>query len=422
MTATPSELFGLHQDALRCPYPAYQQLRSESPVHFVEDIDAFVVTRHQDIAAIIRQPELFNNTIAVGPPPNGLLEAVAEVVAENPQLLDAVTTLAQLPPVLLLADGKLHSRQRALVNKAFTPRGAASLEPRLTAIADGLIDRFIGNGQAELLDDYATPLPLIIMSELVGVVPDRIPTFKKWADAWLTPIGNRGNKQRTKMMLEALLEFWAYFQAEVGRRRREDHPDLLNAIVNSRVDGLEPLTDAEIIVFVGQLMSAGTETSTKLISQGLLLFDRDPELRDRVAADPDLLPKVIEELLRFEPPVQGMFRVAEQDTTLDGVDIPTGAMLWLAYASANRDPGTWTNPDTFQPGRDNISNHMSFGGGKHYCLGAALARVEGLVGLRQLLTRLDNIQLDRGHRVEYEQSFIFHGPTSLRFTFTPRNR
>jgi hypothetical protein len=141
-----------------------------------------------------------------------------------------------------------------------------------------------------------------------------------------------------------------------------------------------------------------------------------------VAADPDLLPKVIEELLRFEPPVQGMFRVAEQDTTLDGVDIPKGAMLWLAYASANRDPGTWTNPDTFQPGRDNISNHMSFGGGKHYCLGAALARVEGLVGLRQLLTRLDNIQLDRGHRVEYEQSFIFHGPTSLRFTFTPRNR
>lgn len=420
MTTTPHELFALHPDALRCPYPIYGQLRELTPVHFVADIDAYVVTRQEDIASIIRQPELFNNTIAVGPPPNGLLEAVGEVVTENPELLGAVTTLAQLPPVLLLADGKLHSRQRALVNKAFTPRGAASLEPRLVEIADELIDGFIGRGQAELLDDYATPLPLIIMSELVGVVPDNIPKFKKWADAWLTPIGNRGDKQRTKMMLESLLEFWDYFGAEVTRRRHETHPDLLNAIVNSRIDGLEPLTDAEIIVFVGQLMSAGTETSTKLISQGVLLFDRDPNLRDRVADNLDLLPGVIEELLRYEPPVQGMFRVAENDTVVGDVDIPKGAMLWLAYGSANRDPSLWADADTFRPGRDNISNHMSFGGGKHYCLGAALARIEGLVGLRQLLTRLDDIQLAPEHDIHYEQSFIFHGPTTLPFTFTDR--
>jgi cytochrome P450 len=258
------------------------------------------------------------------------------------------------------------------------------------------------------------------MSELVGVVPDNIPTFKRWADAWLTPIGNRGDKARTKMMLESLLEFWEYFGAEVTRRRTERHPDLLDAIVNARINGLEPLTDAEIIVFVGQLMSAGTETSTKLISQGLLLFDRDPELRGRVAADLDLLPGLIEELLRYEAPVQGMFRVAEQDTTLGGVDVPKGAMLWLAYGSANRDPALWPDPDTFRPGRDNISSHLSFGGGKHYCLGAALARIEGLVGLRQLLTRLEDIRLAPDHGIDYEQSFIFHGPTSLHFTFIPR--
>lgn len=420
MTTTSSDLFRLHPDAIRCPYPAYEQLRRDSPVHFVEEIDAFVVSRHADIAEVIRRPELFNNTVAVGPPPHGLLDAVGEVVAEAPELLDAVTTLAQLPPVLLLADGKLHSRQRALVNKAFTPRGAASLEPRLTEIADGLIDGFIGGGRAELLGDYATPLPLIIMSELVGVVPDNIPTFKRWADAWLTPIGNRGNKERTKMMLVSLLEFWEYFGAEVTRRRTERHPDLLDAIVNARIDGLEPLTDAEIIVFVGQLMSAGTETSTKLISQGLLLFDRDPELRARVAADLDLLPGLIEELLRYEAPVQGMFRVAEQDTTLGGVDVPKGAMLWLAYGSANRDSTLWVDADTFRPGRDNIGSHMSFGGGKHYCLGAALARIEGLVGLRQLLIRLEDIRLAPDHEIDYEQSFIFHGPTSLHFTFTPR--
>ena len=418
--STPTELFSLHPEALRCPYPAYEQLRRDTPVHFVPDIDAFVVTRHEDIQAVIRRPELFNNTIAVGPPPNGLLEAVGEVVAENPELLDAVTTLAQLPPVLLLADGPVHSRQRALVNKAFTPRGAASLQPRLTEIADDLIDGFIGAGRAELLADYAVPLPLIIMSELVGVVPDDIPRFKRWADAWLTPIGNRGDKQRTRRMLESLLDFWEYFATEVTRRRHEDLPDLLNGIVNSRIDGLEPLTDAEIIVFVGQLMSAGTETSTKLISQGVLLFDRDPALRERVANDLDLLPGVIEELLRVEAPVQGMFRVAEQDTDLGGVEIPKGSMLWLAYASANHDPALWTDPGTFRPGRDNISSHMSFGGGKHYCLGAALARVEGLVGLRQLLTRLDDIHLEPGQDITYEQSFIFHGPTSLHFAFDQR--
>jgi cytochrome P450 len=329
-------------------------------------------------------------------------------------------------PTMLTADMPEHTRYRRLVSKAFTPKVIAELEPVIRSITTRLIDSWIDSGRIEFVEQFGVPLPVEVIAHALNVPDSRLADFKRWSDDSIAGIGtNITLEQRLEAEL-GVNEFQHYFAAELDRRRTEPQDDLLTALLNARIDDDDPevadkreLDVPEMLSIIQQLLVAGNETTTKLLTETMRLLAENPDEWTRLKQDPTRAPQVVEEALRLSTPTQGMFRISTKDHELGGVHIPEGARIVIVFASANRDHDLYPEPDGFDPDRDNLRDHLAFGKGIHFCLGAALSRLEGKVALEELSSRLESFSLPDSNEYQYFPSFLLRGLTRLDVDVVP---
>lgn len=429
-----ADLVHREQDAIRCPYPIFAELREESPVSFSEELGAWVVTRYDDIRAVLRDTVRFSSRMPTGPQLVGsvLAESMA-VLAQDPEMaevFEAVMGRRARAAVLLNADPPEHRRQRVLVNSAFRPQQIRSLEPKVVEVAHRLLDAFAGpehadpatgRAEVEFVSQFAVGLPMTIIAHALGVEDHDLATFKRWSDDLVMPVGNHSpSVEQTRGYLVSSKEFAEYFGAKLADRRENPTGDVISDVANAELDG-EMLSEAEMLGMLQQFLVAGNETTTNLLTNIAHRFAVEPDLQARVRADRSLVEGVVEEALRYEAPVGGLFRQANTDVELGGVTIAAGDHVWLLYGSGNRDADKFEDPDRFDPCRANARDHLAFGHGEHFCVGAGLARAEGRVGTNAMLDRMGDIELAEGNEFPMADTFVLRGIQRLHLRFTPLN-
>jgi cytochrome P450 len=323
------------------------------------------------------------------------------------------------PDWLIFADPPRHTKLRALVSKAFTPRMVASLEARIRQLSGELLDRVVELGEMDLVGDFSAQLPMLVIAELLGIPAEDRLRFHQWADAILAMSYTIGGPQDAARAAQegfaaASAEMSSYLSALLAARRGEPSQDLLSRLAGAEMDGVR-LTLDEILGFFQLLLLAGSETTTNLISNAVLCLVEHPDQLARLRANPTWLPVAVEEVLRFRSPLQWMYRIARWEVDLHGAAVPAGAMVLAVIGSANRDPAAFPDPGRFDIARD-PNAHLAFGHGPHFCLGAPLARLEARIALADLLSRADEIVL--GPWAPRPGSHVL-GPAHLPFRFTP---
>jgi cytochrome P450 len=330
-------------------------------------------------------------------------------------------------PTMILSDPPVHTRLRALVSRAFTPGRVQALQPRIQAIADRLIDAVAPRGNADLIADFAEPLPVTVICELLGVAPDAHGDFRGWmADMLTTPTSDRAKELReqgARALAGYLAELVARRQPHVDLDLSEaDQPDLLSALIRAR-DGEGRLSERELVGMMLQLLLAGYETTRNLIGNGMLALFRNPEQLSLLHRQPDLVPSAVEELLRYDSPVpRPSYRVAKEDVEIGEVTIPAGSLVSVLIGSANRDPRRFPDPDRLDVTRRD-HQHLAFAHGIHYCLGAPLARLEGETAIGTLLRRFPDLRLAAGTEIRWRRTSIFlRGLEALPVEFASSDR
>jgi cytochrome P450 len=329
-------------------------------------------------------------------------------------------------PTMLTADMPDHTRYRRLVSKAFTPKVIAELEPVIRAITTRLIYSWIDAGSIEFVTQFAVPRPVEVIAHALNVPESRMADFKRWSDDSIAGIGTNISLEQRLEAERGVNEYQRYFANELEQRMAEPRDDLLTGLLQARIDDDDPeVTDkrpldmAEMLSIVQQLLVAGNETTTKLLTETMRLLAENPHEWLRLQEDPGRAPNVIDEALRLSTPTQGMFRIATRTHELEGVEIPAGARLVIVFASANRDEALYAEPDTFDPDRGGLRDHLAFGKGIHFCLGAALSRLEGRVALEELSRRLHRFDLAGSNEFQYFPSFLLRGLTRLDLDIEP---
>jgi len=385
------------------PYPLYRQARDGPGVFFADAFGMWIVTRYEDVRTVLTDSTRFSSAYLIRTPLQPA-PGVAEILRQgHPEVR-----------ILLNEDPPDHSRARALVAKAFSPRRVAALQPRVQQITDELIDAFAGAGQADLVRQLTWPLPLRVICELIGLPVGDAGQVRAWTDdlARLTSFGSTAEEQCAGA--HGSVAFERYLADQIDQRRRAGRDDLLTAILSAGgPDGGQPLTDGEVISLLITLVFGGHETTANLIGNALLLLLHRPERWAAIRSDPGLIDAVVEETLRVDPPVQGMFRVAVADTQLAGVTIPAGAQVFAVMGSANHDPDAFPDPDSVDPGRSGSERHLAFGHGIHFCIGAVLARAEARTALGTLARRIPDLRLAPGFGVPYLPNLMHRGPQRL---------
>jgi cytochrome P450 len=401
------------------PYPAYAELRRHSPVTRVEGTGFYAVARHADVLHVLRHPEIFSSTAMMSVISNGFtgrLDGTSLPAAE----LARVTELVQSLPIpmnellaarsLIAVDPPVHGPLRSLVNRGFTPRRIAGLEGRIRAIARASLDALAGERDVDLVSRFFVPLPVTVIAELLGVEPERTADFKRWSDCVVAGTTGGAGGAGPASVLEAFSELAAYVLDVVEARQRRPQDDLISTLIRAQ-DGETALNAAEVFMFTALLLVAGNETTTNLLGNTLLALVAHPEELARVRREPDRIPALIEESLRYDGPIQLLFRLAMRDVELGGVAIPAGSTVLPLIASANRDGSVFPDADRFDVSRD-ARPHLAFGLGLHFCLGASLARLETRVALEELLPRFTRFEPLEPH-VDYVDSYMVRGPKRL---------
>lgn len=412
-------------DMVRCPYPTYEHLRAEHPVLWLEDIGAYAVSRYEDVMSVLKRADIFSSARQSGP---GAATNLAKRVAADPDFDPEVRAwamrriaIAQDAPVLVNADPPKHSRQRRLLNRTFSPGRVALLVPGIQDLADQLIDKFAPKGSAELISEFALPLPMTVITRALGVdgLVDEV-TLKRWSDSFVRANGNPPlTPEQIRELFGSMTEAYDFFTEQLERRHHEPTDDLLNDIAHAELGG-EKLPFNEQLQIAALLMIAGNETTTSLIGSAMLMIMGDPELAAQLRGDADLIDPFVEEVLRLEPPTQGLFRIATIDTEVGGTVIPAGSFLWLLYGSGNRDDRAFRCPDDVALDREDGRPHLSFGGGAHFCMGSNLARAEARICIETLLRRLPDLHLAPNEKGDvWFPNLVQHGLTRLRVEFTP---
>jgi len=384
------------------PYPFYRLLRDADPVHQTP-MGFWLLTRYDDVLLSLRDPRFGR----AGFEP--LLAAVYGQPGEE-----------GLPTSMLFRDPPDHTRLRSLVSHAFTPRVVEGLRPRVQAIVDELLEAVGDAGTMEVIDDLAYPLPVRVICEMLGVPASDHLRIKQWSSdvaRALDMIGVPGDPQvlaRGQAGHHALAE---YFTALLPERRAHPRDDLLSLLIAAEEQG-DKLTEGELLVTCLLLFIAGHETTVNLIGNGLLALLRNPDQLQRLRTNPTLLPTAVEELLRYDSPVQRTARIPNTDVAVGGRSIPRGTLVVAAIGAANRDPAHFSDPDRLDIGRAD-NRHIAFGFGIHYCLGAPLARLEGQIAFGALLRRFPSLDL-ASQMTDWRESSTLRGLRTLPVHFSKR--
>ena len=325
------------------------------------------------------------------------------------------------PPTLLTADAPVHTRNRKLVNLAFSAPRVNAIEQDMRVKSVDLIEAFADSGSCEFVKAFAVPLPVAMIAQQIGLDNDPA-QVKEWSDAAVDRFSQMIDRERQLDCARQFVEYQRYMKVKIDDRRANGGDDLLTDLVQARVEGETPLTDPEIMSIMQQFMVAGNETTTSVLAGGLLQLIRNPDQMALAKAaaggrDPKVIYNLVEEALRYETPTAGMWRLVKRDTELGGVALKQGAMIQLRYAAANRDPARYPDPDKFDVTRQNARSHLAFGKGPHMCVGNMLSRKEMFVAFDELLERLTDFSVTDDNEVKVFPNVLLRGVINLPIAF-----
>ena len=390
----------LDPEVLANPYPLYHRLRTEDPVHWDSFLHAWVVTRYADVIRVLHHFSA-NRT----PTPEQL----------SSMNLSALNPIAKvMVRQMLFMDPPDHTRLRALASAAFTPRRVERLRSHIQGIADSLIDRIVSKGSADLITDFAAPLPAIVTAEMLGVPVADHEQLKNWSADFAEMLGNfQHNPDRVPRVLCSVEGMGAYFRSAM---REQEHlrDGLIHAMMTAEVDGSK-LTEEEIVANLIVTMVGGQETTTNLIGNGMLTLLRNRSEIETLRADSSIIPSAVEELLRYESPSQHTARLAPEDLEMGGRQIRKRQAVIAIMGAANRDPERFPDPDRLDFTRPD-NRHVAFGWAAHFCFGAPLARIEGQIAFETLLRRLPNLALHPSAPLVWRHNLGLRGLTALHVT------
>ncbi len=386
------------------PYPYYKRLREEDPVHWSDALDAWVLTRYDDVVAVLKDLRFSADRRRAR---NRFVQQAQMAAEEYGPTARANTMLTSDPPE--------HTRLRLLVSKAFLPRNVERLRPHVQSIADELLDAAPDPGRLDVLMDFAYPLPVIVIAELMGVPAENRAQFKRWSDDIVATLGGAS---ATPELIERAgksgSEIVEYFRGVIADRRRKPMEDLVTVLVRAADQG-DVLSEPQLLATCVTMLIAGNETTRNLIANGMLALLRNPSELQRLWSDPSLVDPAVEELLRYAGPVQCTSRVATEDIEIGGKTVEKDQVVFTMLAAANRDPARFEDPERLDIGRKD-NHHVAFGFGVHACLGQPLARLEAQVAFDTLARRVPNPALATD-RLEWGPSFILRGLKGLPITF-----
>ncbi|MBI1295388.1 cytochrome P450 [bacterium] len=385
------------------PFPIYARMREDDPICYHVGITGenslWFVSRYEDVQTVLREHRRFVKNWRSTRTPEEL--AKLQPASELTQLLDHH---------MLNADGADHARLRSLVNKVFTTKMINQQREQIQSIADRLIDDVAAHGEMDLIDDFAFPLPIVVIAQILGIPPEDRDRFRAWSNAFVTPTLSEAEWQEAAVLLT---QFVAYLRQLFDERRRSPKDDLITGLLQAEEDG-QRLNEQELFAMVILLITAGHETTVNLIGNAMRALFAHPDQMTKLREEPSLIGNAVEEFLRYDGPVdRATMRFAAEDTELGGFTIRRGETIVPLLISANRDPRAFDNPDdldiTRQPGK-----HLGFGFGVHYCVGAPLARMEGAIAINTLLRRLPNLRLTAEiSALEWSIVPLFHGTSHL---------
>lgn len=415
MTTAPTEqaeyqglLLQLLDPGLRAdPYPLFARFREGGPFHLPEG-NLAVFSTYRDCDEVLRHPSSSNDRLKS-------TVARRQVEAQTRELIEAGAAVPrQIPPGFLFLDPPDHTRLRKLVSKAFAPRVVSALQPEITILVTGLLDRIAKKGGFDVIEDFAYPLPVAVICRLLGVPLEDEPQFSRVSallaqslDPFVAFTGTPSDNLKERMDAGTWLR--GYLHGLVERRRSRPGDDLMSALVAVEESG-DQLTEEEIVSTCVLLLVAGHETTVNLIGNAILAMLRHPSQWAALGADASRAATVIEETLRYDPPVQMIARTAAADMAIGEVELPAGDIMMLLTAAAQRDPAEYDRPDIFDPDREGL-RHLGFGRGAHYCLGAPLARLEASVALSAVTARFPDARLDGEPR--YKPNVTLRGLSAL---------
>ena len=373
------------------PYPHYRAILVGPPRVLDMGFKFALAARYADVRAILIDHATFSSV-----QPAGFAE-------QQKAFGDAPTMLGSDPPT--------QTRLRRLVSRDFTPRRIRELEPRIREIASALLDKVKGKSEFDVMADLANPLPVMVISELLGVPAAEYLQFKRWSDKIVEADNTLPGMQIPDDIKSAFVELKEYLAATIARRRKDPGSDLVSALVAHQE--AEALSAEELLQFVVLLLLAGNETTTKLIGNGMLALGRHPDAMAAIRSKPELLRPAIEEMLRYDGPVQATFRTATKDTVVGGTPIEAGMGVFVILAAANRDPARFREPEKFDITRES-NEHLAFGEGIHFCIGAPLARMEGSIAIESAMARFPGLKLKNpGAAMTYKGSYFLRGLSRL---------
>jgi len=389
------------------PYPGYELLRREAPVHEMEAFGVFAVSRYRDVLHLLKHPDIYSSAgmKAMMAGETGMMGGVRNR-GRSSVLLESDNLIATDPPV--------HDKLRAVVNRGFTPRRISAMEPRIREIARDCLGSLSSSGEMDLVADLSMPLPVRVIAELLGVPPEKLRDFKRWSDAIITSATGVAGDTDAEEALRTREEFLDYFAEAIAVRRKQPTGDLISTLIRAE-EGEGALSEGEVLAFTVLLLVAGNETTTNLLGNGLLALTEHPDQLAKVSDNPAMIPGFVEEALRYDSPVQAIFRQTLSDTELAGVAIPKGKMVMVLLGSANRDEDWLPGASTLDVTRE-LKGHIGFGFGVHFCLGASLARLEARVALEELFAHCGKLERTTSN-VEWIDSLILRGPRSLPLRF-----
>ena len=362
------------------PYDTYDRMRERDPVHRMRLINAWVLTRYEDVDMVLRDHRRF------------LKDDSSDIYR---------SMLNSNPPD--------HTRLRAIVSKAFTPRSVSELHPRIERIVADLLDDLDDGGRFDLIEKFAYPIPITVIAEMLGVPAQDMDIFEGWSNDVSLIIEPYQTEEQEARVERASKELFEYFESIMEQRRRDPRDDMITALMNAEEEG-DKLTHEELLGTLMLLLVAGNETTRNLIGNGMLALLRHPDQLQRLRDNPDLLDSAVNELLRYDSPVQLDGRIAHEDVEIAGTQIQAGERVINAIGAANRDPAVFTNPNALDIGRREKS-HISFGRGIHHCLGAPLAMMEGRIAFSLLLDRFPSMSLLA--EPEFREQIVLRGVEEL---------
>lgn len=415
------ELFTGGQEIRRCPYNHFEAIRQYDGLYYSPVVEAYIIGREADVFEVLNKKEDFSYKA-----PFGLVAmrkeatAIKGLMAEHPEMSELMASLRpRRIPMLASSDPPAHTRQRKIAQAAFTPKRIAQLAPKIQALADELIDAFAIEAPVDFIQKFAIPLPVSVITTMMGVDPSQYKQFRQWSDDFFFAASSgQTTSEQLNSALQGQVKLFAYFADQVEDRRRNPREDLITDVVFAHeAEGEEPLSIEEMQAMLGQLLVAGNESTAALLSNCLHHLARNPHIADALRQRPEKIPNFVEEMIRIEAPSNSFFQYCVRDTTIGGVKIPAGSQVMLSYGAAGRDPAAHSDID-FTADDNPRPSHISFGYGRHFCIGAPLARKEANIVVETMLRRFSDIRVAEGETPRYMTSYLARGLSYLPLTLT----